>query len=148
MYKFRTEKSVLGHNPPGQKTRKKVPGHPRAKKQANSPPPRKKKKCVRSNVYLWERETVISTYTSTLWNTTECFHGFEDMKDEIGSSLKASVIFGLIFYWMYYFWVENLSDLCKLIVCGSQTRRSNQQTQKFPKHGPTQPCIHSWEFRR
>ena len=37
-------------------------------------------------------------YTSTLWNTMECCRGFEDMKDEISSSLKASYIFGLIFY--------------------------------------------------
>ena len=37
-------------------------------------------------------------YTSTLWNTTECCRGFEDMKDEISSSLKASNIFALIFY--------------------------------------------------
>ena len=35
--------------------------------------------------------------TSTLWNTIECCCGFEDMKDEIRSSLKASDIFGLIF---------------------------------------------------
>ena len=33
--------------------------------------------------------------TSTLWNTID---GFEGMKDEISSSLKASDIFGLIFY--------------------------------------------------
>ena len=37
-------------------------------------------------------------YTKTLWNTIECFRGFEDMKDEISSSLKASDIFRLIFY--------------------------------------------------
>ena len=30
---------------------------------------------------------------------------------------------------MCYFWVENLSNLCKLIVCGSQTLRNTQQTQ-------------------
>ena len=35
---------------------------------------------------------------STLWNKLECYRGFEDMKDEISSSLKASDIFGLIFY--------------------------------------------------
>ena len=52
------------------------------------------------------------------------------MKDEISSSLKASDIFGL----MFYFGVENLNDLCKLIVCGSQTLRSAQRTQRFPKH--------------
>ena len=28
---------------------------------------------------------------------------------------------------MCYFWVENLSNLCKLIVCGGQTLRSTQQ---------------------
>ena len=38
------------------------------------------------------------TSTSTLWNTIECCRGFENMKDEISSSLKASDIFGLIFY--------------------------------------------------
>ena len=36
--------------------------------------------------------------TGTLWNTIECCRGFEDMKDEISSSLNASDIFGLIFY--------------------------------------------------
>ena len=35
---------------------------------------------------------------------------------------------------MCYFWFENLSSLCKLIVYGSQTLRSTQQTQRFPKH--------------
>ena len=68
-------------------------------------------------------------YTSTLCTTTECCRGFEDIKDEISSSHKAFDIFGLIFHWIYYFWVENLSNLCKLIVCGSQTLRSTQQTQ-------------------
>ena len=38
---------------------------------------------------------------------------------------------------MCYFWVENLGNLCKLIVCGSQTLRSTQRTQRFPKHRPT-----------
>ena len=36
--------------------------------------------------------------TGTLWNTMECCRGFEDMKDEISSSLKASL----------YFWVNFL----------------------------------------
>ena len=40
----------------------------------------------------------LDAITSTLWNTIECCRGFEDMKDEISSSLKASDIFGLIFY--------------------------------------------------
>ena len=35
---------------------------------------------------------------------------------------------------MCYFWFENLSNLWKLIVCDSQTLRSTQQTQRFPKH--------------
>ena len=34
---------------------------------------------------------------------------------------------------MCYFWVENLSNLCKLIVCGSQILRSTQQTQRSPR---------------
>ena len=51
------------------------------------------------------------------------------MKDEISSSLKAFDIFGLIFYLMCYFWFENLSNLCELIVCGSQTLKSTQQTR-------------------
>ena len=55
----------------------------------------------------------------------ECCCGFEDMKDEIGSSRKASDIFA-----------ENLSNLYNLIVCCSQTPRSAQQTQRFPKHRP------------
>ena len=83
-----------------------------------------------------------------LWNTTECFRCFEDMKDEISSSLKASDILGLIFYCMCYFWVEKLSNLCQLIVCGIQTLRSIQQIQWFSKHRPTQSCIHSWEISR
>ena len=37
-------------------------------------------------------------YTSTLWNTTERCRGFEDMKNKISSSLKASDIFGLFFF--------------------------------------------------
>ena len=68
-------------------------------------------------------------YTSTLWNTTECCRGFDDMKNEISSSLKTSDIVGLIFYGVCYFWAENLIDLRKLIACGSQTLRSTQQTQ-------------------
>ena len=72
-----------------------------------------------------------------MWNTVECCRGFEDMKDEISSSLEASDIFGLIFYLMCFFWVENLSNLCKLIVGGSQTLSSTQQTQRFPKHRTT-----------
>ena len=36
-------------------------------------------------------------YTSTMWNTIECCRGFQDIKDEINSSLKASDILGLIF---------------------------------------------------
>ena len=36
-------------------------------------------------------------YTGTLWNTIECCRGFEDIKDEISSSLEASDIFGLLF---------------------------------------------------
>ena len=39
------------------------------------------------------------------------------MKDEISSSLKASDIFGLIFSACATFGVENLSNLCKLVVC-------------------------------
>ena len=79
--------------------------------------------------------------TSTLWNTVECCPGFEDMKDEISSALKASYIFGLIFHWMCYFWVENLSNLCKLMVCGSQTLQSTQQTQRFPDIGLSNPVF-------
>ena len=44
-----------------------------------------------------EIDFILPYYTSTLWNTIECCRGFEDMKDEISSSLKASNIFGLIF---------------------------------------------------
>ena len=40
----------------------------------------------------------ITDCTSSLLNTVECCRGFEDTKDEISSSLKASDIFGLIFY--------------------------------------------------
>ena len=40
----------------------------------------------------------LKTPVPTLWNTIECCRGFDDMKDEISSSLKASDIFGLIFY--------------------------------------------------
>ena len=42
---------------------------------------------------------------------------------------------------MYYFWVENLSNLCKLIVCGSQTLRSTQQTQRFSNIGLPNPVF-------
>ena len=43
---------------------------------------------------------------------------------------------------MCYFWVENLSNLCsKLIVCGSQTLRSTQQTQRFPNIGLPNPVF-------
>ena len=82
-------------------------------------------------------------FCRTLWNTIECCRGFEDMKDAISSSLKAYDIFGLIFYRMCYFWGEDLSNLWMLIVCGSQTLKSTQQTQRFPKHRFTQSCIHS-----
>ena len=63
--------------------------------------------------------------------------------------LKASDIFRLIFYCMCYFWVENLSNLCKLTVFGSQTLGSTQQTQRFPNnkkqsHRPTQSCIYNY----
>ena len=47
--------------------------------------------------------------------------------------LKLLIFFGLTFYRMCYFWVENLSNICKLTVCGSQNLRSTQQTQRFPK---------------
>ena len=53
------------------------------------------------------------TITSTLLNKIECCRGYENMKDEISSSLEASDIFGSL----CYFWVENLSNLCKLIAC-------------------------------
>ena len=42
---------------------------------------------------------------------------------------------------MYYFRVENLSNLCKLIVCGSQIIKSTQKTQRFPKHRPIKSYI-------
>ena len=88
-----------------------------------------------------------SKYTNTFWNTIECGRGFEDIKDEISSSVEASDIFGLIFYRMCYFWVENLSNLCKLIVCGNQTLRCSQQThvQRFPENRSTQLCIFTVE---
>ena len=42
---------------------------------------------------------------------------------------------------MCYFWVENLSNLCKLIICGSQTPRSTQQAQIFPDIGLPNPVF-------
>ena len=42
---------------------------------------------------------------------------------------------------MCYFWVENLSNLCKLIVCGSHTLRSTQQTKRFPNIGLPNPVF-------
>ena len=42
---------------------------------------------------------------------------------------------------MCYVWVENLSNLCTLIVCGSQTLRSTQQTQRFPNIGLPNPVF-------
>ena len=42
---------------------------------------------------------------------------------------------------MCYFWVENLSNLCKMIVCGSQTLRSTQQTQRFLNIGLPNPVF-------
>ena len=63
------------------------------------------------------------------------------MENEISGSLKACDIFGLIFFYgMCYFWRENSSDLCKLIVCGSQTLRSEYSTNTdFPKKGIPSP---------
>ena len=42
---------------------------------------------------------------------------------------------------MCYFWVENLSNLCNLIDCGSQTLRSTQQTQKCPNIDLSNPVF-------
>ena len=41
---------------------------------------------------------VYEIITSTLCNIIKCCPGFEDMKDEVSSSLEASDTFGLIFY--------------------------------------------------
>ena len=43
---------------------------------------------------------------------------------------------------MCYFWVQNLSNVFQLIVCGNQTLRNTQQTQWFPKHRP-KICSHN-----
>ena len=45
----------------------------------------------------WNGDESRGIKTSTLWNTIEWCRGFEDMKGEISSSLKATDIFGLIF---------------------------------------------------
>ena len=74
--------------------------------------------------------------TGTLWNIIEYCRGFEDMKNEISSSLKASDIFVLIFYWMCYFWVENLSNLGKFTVCGSQTLNRHSGFQRIGLPNP------------
>ena len=50
------------------------------------------------NVNIFEPLQCSTFRTSTLWNTIECCRGFQDMKDEISTSLNASDIFGLIFY--------------------------------------------------
>ena len=42
---------------------------------------------------------------------------------------------------MCYFCVENLSNICKLIVCGSQTLRSTQQTQVSENIGLPNPVF-------
>ena len=82
-------------------------------------------------------DKTFETDFSTLWNTMECCRGFEDLKDEISSSRKASYILGL----MFYFCVENLSDLCKLIVCVSQTLRVLNRHRGFQNIGLPNPVL-------
>ena len=53
--------------------------------------------CTNCSERNYEIHLLSITITSKLWNTIECCRGFEDMKDEISTSLKTSDIFGLTF---------------------------------------------------
>ena len=48
------------------------------------------------------RRQGLQNRTSTLWNTIECCRGFEDMKDEINSSLKVQM--------KWFFLLPNLKE--------------------------------------